>query len=72
MNYDVQLKQNVKPKTQIPMYNIPILFVIFKRKDVSLRAFAQIKKMHPARLYIACDGPRPNVEGEAEMVEATR
>lgn len=54
------------------MYNIPILFVIFKRKDVSLRAFAQIKKVRPARLYIACDGARPNVEGEAEMVEATR
>lgn len=54
------------------MYNIPILFVIFKRKDVSQRAFAQIKKVKPIKLYIACDGPRPNVEGEAEMVEATR
>lgn len=54
------------------MYKIPILFVIFKRKDVALRAFAQIKKVRPKQLYIACDGARPNVEGEAEMVEATR
>ena len=54
------------------MYKIPILFVIFKRKDVALRAFAQIKKVRPEQLYIACDGARPNVEGEAEMVEATR
>ena len=54
------------------MYKIPILFVIFKRKDVALRAFAQIKKVRPEQLYIACDGPRFNVEGEAEMVEATR
>lgn len=54
------------------MYNIPILFVIFKRKDVALRAFAQIKKVRPEQLYIACDGPRPNVDGEGEMVEATR
>lgn len=54
------------------MYKIPILFVIFKRKEVSLRAFAQIKKVKPIKLYIACDGARPHVEGEAEMVEATR
>lgn len=54
------------------MYKIPILFVIFKRKEVSLRAFAQIKKVKPIKLYIACDGARPHVEGESEMVEATR
>ena len=54
------------------MYNIPILFVIFKRKDVSLRAFRIIKEVHPAKLYIACDGPRNNIAGEKELVETTR
>ena len=53
-------------------YKIPVLFVIFKRKDTSLKSFEQIKKVRPEHLYIACDGPRPHVEGEADMVEATR
>ena len=53
-------------------YKIPVLFVIFKRKDTSLKSFEQIKKVRPEQLYIACDGARFNVEGEAEMVEATR
>ncbi len=54
------------------MYDIPVLFIIFKRKDVALQSFAQIKKVKPRKLYIAGDGARTNVTGEAEAVEATR
>ena len=54
------------------MYDIPILFVIFKRKEVTLRSLAQIRKARPTKLYIAGDGPRAEVAGEADMVEATR
>lgn len=53
-------------------YDIPILFVIFRRKDVTMRTFAAIKAAQPAKLYIACDGAREAVSGEQELVEATR
>lgn len=54
------------------MYNVPILFVIFKRKDVALRTLESIKAAKPAKLYISGDGARPNVKGEKEKVESTR
>jgi len=54
------------------MYKVPILFVIFCRKDISLRSFESIRQAKPDKLYIACDGPRENVEGESLLVEETR
>ena len=54
------------------MYNIPILFIIFRRKDVALQSFQRIKQVKPSKLYIACDGARENVEGEDFLVEETK
>lgn len=54
------------------MYKVPILFIVFKRKDVALETLKGIRKVRPAKLYIAGDGARPNVEGEAEKVAETR
>ena len=54
------------------MYQVPILFIIFRRKDVALKSFERIKAIKPAKLYIACDGPRNNVDNEKELVEATK
>lgn len=54
------------------MYNIPILFIIFKRKDVALKSFESIRKIQPKKLYVAGDGPRSYVQGEAKKVEDTR
>lgn len=54
------------------MYKIPVLFVIFKRKDVSLRSLERLKEIKPSKLYIAGDGPRKGVAGEAEAVAETR
>lgn len=54
------------------MYQIPILFIIFRRKDVALQSFQPIKQIKPTKLYIAGDGARENVEGEAEKVKETR
>jgi len=50
----------------------PVLFLIFKRLDTTKQVFEQIKKAKPPRLYIAADGPRDYVEGEAEKVKAAR
>jgi hypothetical protein len=54
------------------IYNVPILFIIFNRPEVAKKSFDSIKKRKPKKLYIACDGARPNKEGEKEKVEATR
>lgn len=54
------------------MYNIPILFIIFNRKDLAITCFEQIKKIRPTKLYIAGDGPRIQVKGESVIVAETR
>ena len=54
------------------MYNIPILFIIFKRKDIALKTFETIKQAKPAKLYIAGDGARKNIAGEEDKVNSTR
>lgn len=54
------------------MYNIPILFIIFKRKDVALKSFESIRKIKPGSLYIAGDGPRSYIQDEDKKVKETR
>lgn len=54
------------------MYNIPILFVIFKRRDITLETFEQIRHLKPAKLYIAGDGARKGIMGEENEVIDTR
>jgi hypothetical protein len=50
----------------------PIAFFIFNRPETTARVFAAIRKARPAQLFIIADGPRPQREGEAERVAATR
>ncbi|MBQ9284773.1 MAG: hemolysin hemolytic protein [Bacteroidaceae bacterium] len=54
------------------MYNIPILIVIFNRKEIAIRTFESIRRVQPSKLYIAGDGPRPEVDGEDILVQETR
>jgi len=54
------------------MYQTPILFLVFNRTDTTEKVFAAIKKLQPAYLYVAADGPRINKEGEAEKCAAVR
>ena len=46
--------------------NTPVLLLIFKRFDTTLKVVEQIRKAQPKRLYVAADGPRDEVNGEAE------
>jgi hypothetical protein len=47
--------------------NVPVLFIIFNRPEVTARVFSEIRKANPPRLYIAADGPRENRDGDAEL-----
>ena len=49
------------------MFKTPILFLVFNRPELTKRVFEQIRKIQPAFLYIAADGPRPNKPGEDKI-----
>lgn len=51
---------------------VPILFLIFDRKDVSIEAFKSIQTYQPEKLFIAADGPRPQKAGEKGRCDETR
>lgn len=55
------------------MYNIPVLFIFFNRKDIALKSFERIKAARPAKLYLSQDGARTERgENERAVVLATR
>ena len=54
------------------MPSAPVLFLIFNRPELTLRSFERIRAAAPRQLFVAGDGPRPNVPGEAEKVAAAR
>ena len=54
------------------MTKIPILVLAFNRADHVIEAMKAIKEYKPERLYLECDGPRKNKNGEYEKVEETR
>ncbi|MEM9474852.1 MAG: glycosyltransferase family 2 protein [Pseudomonadota bacterium] len=48
--------------------NSPVLFLVFNRPETTARVFEAIRVAKPARLYVACDGPRAEKNGEAAIV----
>jgi hypothetical protein len=52
--------------------DIPILFCIFNRPEVTARTFAAIARQKPKTLLIAGDGPRHHHPADAELVSQTR
>lgn len=54
------------------MYSVPILFIIFNRKEIAKKSFQSIKRLKPKYLYIACDGPRKEKEEDIYKVKETR
>ncbi|MCG3772054.1 MAG: hypothetical protein JW384_03255 [Nitrosomonadaceae bacterium] len=53
-------------------FNTPILFLIFRQPDITLRVFERIRELKPKHLFVSADGPRANRKGEAEECEVTR
>ncbi|MFM2284410.1 MAG: hypothetical protein RL222_1914 [Bacteroidota bacterium] len=54
------------------MFETPVLFLVFNRLDATKQVFAGIRDVQPKYLFIAADGPRNQVAGEAEKTEAVR
>ena len=71
------LNENINPQAGLSimknfLLKTPVLFIIFKRPDTTAKVFEAIRQAAPPKLYIAADGPRPNVSGEAELCQKTR
>ena len=43
-------------------YNVPVLFLIYRRPDLTSRVWEEIASIKPAKLYIAADGPKNTSE----------
>ncbi len=54
------------------MKKIPVLVLAFNRADHVAKTMEAIRKYRPDKLYLACDGARPQKEGEQEEVDKTR
>ncbi len=46
-------------------YNVPILFIIFKRDYTAIQVFERIRQIKPRKLYVSADGPRDETERAA-------
>ncbi len=51
-------------------FTTPILYLAFNRLDFVKKTFAQIQKVKPTKIFIACDGPR--TKKEKEKTDAVR
>ena len=54
------------------MVTSPILLIAFNRPDTTQRVLEAIAKHKPSQLFVACDGPRSHVPGEADLVAQVR
>lgn len=53
-------------------FHTPILLMVFNRPETTRAVFECIRSMRPTELYIAADGPRAGVEGEASRCNEVR
>ena len=51
---------------------LPILILAYNRPDLIVPVMQVIQTYQPPRLYLACDGPREQKQGDAERVAETR
>jgi len=52
-------------------FDVPILFIIFRRKDTALQVIDAIAKVKPEKLYISQDEPR-NEKEKKEVLETRK
>jgi hypothetical protein len=54
------------------MLSTPVLLIVFNRPDLTSLMMKALAEVRPADLYIAADGPRDHVAGEAARCQETR
>jgi len=54
------------------MFETPILFIIFNRKDTAQKVFDAIRQQKPKYLFVAADGARKHKAGETEKCRQVR
>lgn len=55
-----------------PVAETPVLITVFNRPEKTQRVLDAVRVAAPRRLYVAADGPRPDVPSDAERCERTR
>ena len=53
-------------------FEVPILFLVFNRPDLTREVMSVLGELRPKRLFIAADGPRADRHGENELCRLTR
>jgi hypothetical protein len=53
-------------------FTTPVLFMVFNRPETTRRVMDAIRKVKPAKLYIAADGPREHVHEDQEKCKVVR
>lgn len=54
------------------MSKVPVLVLAFNRPESIRMIFEPIRKYQPDRLYLACDGPRPENDSDEKLVRETQ
>ncbi|WP_276372004.1 nucleotide-diphospho-sugar transferase [Chryseolinea sp. H1M3-3] len=54
------------------VFKTPVLLLIFNRPETTKIVFDEIRKIRPARLYVAADGPREGIESDKKKCADTR
>ena len=50
----------------------PVLLLAYRRPDTTARVLEALREVRPRRLFVACDGPRPDDAAEQRACAATR
>lgn len=54
------------------MFDVPILFIVYNRPELTKTVFDEIKKLKPKQLFVAADGPKIDVLGDMEKCLSVR
>lgn len=56
----------------IMAYSVPVLFLTFNRPQHTRVVLERLRQIQPQRLYVHCDGPRPQHPADLENVQQVR
>ncbi len=56
---------NIQPKT-------PVLLMLFNRADTTQKLFDKLREIKPAKMFVAANGPRPEVAADIAACAAVR